>query len=123
MTNSPQDRLYIAVRADLSPGLQIAQSVHAAFQFLHDHPGIVTPWLIQSNFLVVVSVPDENALLDLITEASRRGITRLAVREPDLDGEATAVGLAPGPASTRLCASLPLALRVERAERCGCNGS
>lgn len=74
----------------------------------------MTPWLVQSNFLVVVSVPDEDALLDLITEASRRDITRLAVREPDLNNDATAVALAPGVASQRLCASLPLALK-ERA--------
>lgn len=94
--------------------MQIAQSVHAAFQFLHDHPTVVQPWLETSNFLVVVSVPDENALLDLITEASRRGITRLAVREPDLNNDATAVALAPGPDAQRLCASLPLALK-ERA--------
>ena len=94
--------------------MQIAQSVHAAFQFLHDHPTVVQPWLVTSNFLVVVSVPDEDALLDLITEASRRGITRLAVREPDLDNDATAVALAPGRESQRLCASLPLVLK-ERA--------
>lgn len=88
--------------------------MHAAFHFLHDHPSVVKPWILTSNFLVVVSVADENALLDLITEASRRGITRLAVREPDLDNEATAVALAPGHPAQKLCASLPLALK-ERA--------
>lgn len=72
---------------------------------------MVRPWIIQSNFLVIVSVPDEDALLDLITEASRRGIIRTAVREPDLDNEATAVALAPGDAARKLCANLPLALK------------
>jgi peptidyl-tRNA hydrolase len=104
-------RLYIAVRQDLSPGLQAAQAVHAAFHFYHDHPDLVRPWLIQSNFLVIVGVPDEDALLDLISEASARGITRTAVREPDLDNEATAVALEPGVAAQKLCATLPLALR------------
>lgn len=69
------------------------------------------PWLLASNFLVIVAVRDEEHLLDLITEASRRGISRIAVREPDLDDEVTAVALAPGPAAQKLCASLPLALR------------
>lgn len=69
------------------------------------------PWLVQSNYLVIVSVPDEGALLDLITAASQRGIPRTAVREPDLDNDATAVALAPGLEAARLCASLPLALR------------
>jgi hypothetical protein len=72
---------------------------------------VVRPWIIQSNFLVIVSVPDEDALLDLITEASRRGIIRTAVREPDLNNEATAVALAPGDATRKLCANLPLALK------------
>lgn len=109
---TPQyDRLYIAVRADLTPGMQLAQAVHTAFQFLHEHPSVVEPWLITSNYLVIVSVPDENALLDLITEASKRGLLRSATREPDLDNEATAIAIQPGPEARRLCAQLPLALK------------
>lgn len=104
-------RLYIAVRADLPPGLQTAQAVHAAFAIFRDFPELVRPWLLRSNYLVVVAVPDEDALLDLIAEASRRGICRAAVREPDLNDEATAVALEPGAPARRLCANLPLALR------------
>jgi peptidyl-tRNA hydrolase len=89
----------------------MAQAVHAAFHFLHDHPSVVRPWLLKSNYLVIVSVPNEDALLDLISEAARRGIERTAVREPDIDDEATAVALAPGDAARKLCANLPLALR------------
>jgi peptidyl-tRNA hydrolase len=103
--------LYIVVRSDLPPGLQAAQAVHAAFHFSHDHPELVAPWIIRSNFLVIVAVPDEDALLDLIKEASVRGIVRTAVREPDIDDEATAVALAPGDAARKLCAALPLALK------------
>lgn len=89
----------------------MAQAVHAAFQFFNDFPSVAKPWLVQSNYLVIVSVPDEDALLDLITEASRRGLRRVAVREPDINNEATAVAIEPGEAASRLCASLPLALR------------
>jgi len=71
----------------------------------------VKPWILKSNYLVIVAVPDEDALLDLIKTAAERGITRTAVREPDLNEEATAVAFAPGPAARRLCANLPLALR------------
>lgn len=72
---------------------------------------MVRNWLVRSNFLVIVAVPDENALLDLITEASRRGIGRTAVREPDINDEVTAVALQPGIETQKLCANLPLALR------------
>ena len=110
---SAQDRLYIAVRADLTPGLQMAQAVHAMAHFCYDHADLAEPWLIKSNFLVIVAVPDEDALLDLIKAAAERGIIRTAVREPDLNQEATAVALEPGAAARRLCASLPLALKAK----------
>src|SRR6266700_2051732 len=105
------DRLYIAVRADLPPGLQAAQAVHAAFAFFHAQPVATGRWLLQSNFLVIVTVPDEAALLDLITEAHTRGVVHVGVREPNIGDEATAVAFTPGKAAQRLCANLPLALR------------
>lgn len=98
------------MRDDIPPGLQLAQVVHAALEFQHDHPEIVAAWRT-SNYVVIVSVPDEGALLDLITAAHQRGIPRTAVREPDLADEATAVALAPVPEAARLCACLPLALK------------
>ena len=111
MNASIPDRLYIVVRTDLYPGLQVAQAVHAAFEFFRDHPEMVKSWLRRSNYLVIVAAPNEDAVLDLITEASRRGIERTAVREPDLNDEVTAVALAPGPAARKLCANLPRAMR------------
>jgi hypothetical protein len=85
--------------------------VHAAFEFSDSHPDLVGPWLRESNFLVVVSVPNEAALYDLITAARSRGITACGVREPDVNDEITAVALEPGDVAARLCSSLPLALR------------
>lgn len=67
------------MRADLSPGQQLAQSVHAAIelaQHADDLPETV----------VVLSVADEPSL---ITQAGAVGGGEL-FREPDLDGEATA---------------------------------
>ena len=60
---------------------------------------------------MIVSVPDEGAILDLISAASARGITRTAVREPDLADEVTAVALQPGHQAARLCATFPLDLK------------
>lgn len=105
------DRLYVVTRSDLPSGLMAAQLVHAAFSFAHEHANLVDPWLLRSNFLVIVTVPDENALMDLISEAHRRGIMHTGVREPDIDDELTAVAFTPGRAAQKLCANLPLALR------------
>lgn|SRR3954466_1570647 len=103
--------MYIAVRADLTPGLQLAQAVHAAFHFSFDWPTLAHSWLTESNFLVVVQVPDELALAELAARAVEEGIARTIVREPDLDNEITAVALEPGSVARRLCAEMPLALK------------
>lgn len=112
MTQSQPHKLYIAVRADLPPGLQLAQSTHAAFQFYDEHPSHCRSWLRRSNFLVCVAVPDEEALLALATEASLgKGLCTTLVVEPDLGDEHTAVAMQPGLEAAALCASYPLALR------------
>lgn len=110
-TQSP-DKFYIAVRADLPPGLQLAQSVHAMAQFWDEHPTFARSWLHRSNFLVVVCVKDEDALLALAAEASLgRSLCTTKVNEPDLGDEYTALAIQPGPEAAALCASFPLALR------------
>jgi peptidyl-tRNA hydrolase len=97
----------------------MAQTVHAAFAYARDHPDATRDWLLRSNYLVVVSVPDEARLLDLISEAARRAVTRCAVREPDLDDSVTAVVLGPGPGARKLCANLPCALRTRERTNMG----
>lgn len=93
-------------------GLQMAQAVHAAFTFADEHPEIAHVWHRDSQFVVVVSVPDEAALLTLALDAGARDIPTSLWREPDQHGEATAIALAPVPAAMKLCSSLPLAGRV-----------
>ena len=102
-------RFYIVVRSDMSPGLQVAQSVHAAIQFLADWPQS-SRWVRHYN-LVVVAVPDELALADIAAAAVEEGICRSIFREPDLDNTITAVALQPSEEAQKLCARLPLALR------------
>lgn len=114
---SPEDenvkpaRLYIAVRSDLKPGEQLAQGVHAAFEFSVDHPSITEVWRRHSNFLVVVAVPDETTLLTLDSMAFTLGLQHTLVREPDYDNTVTAIALAPGKEARRLMAEFPLALK------------
>lgn len=106
------DKLYIAVRADMPPGLQVAQSVHAMAQFWDEHPTFARSWLHRSNFLVVVSVPNEDALLELAAQASLgQGLCTTKVNEPDLGDEYTAIAIQPGPQAAALCAEFKLALR------------
>lgn len=82
--------------------------------FSDEHRPLFKPWLDDSNFLVVVAVPNEHALLQLAQDALGRSIKHTLFREPDLDNEATSLALEPGMAAQRLCASLPLALKEKR---------
>jgi peptidyl-tRNA hydrolase len=101
----------VVVRDDLSPGMQMAQAMHAAIEFQHDSPDLAVPWRNDSRYLVVVSVPDELSLYDLVSQACKVGIAFSAFREPDLDYEVTAVALQPGTLARQLCSRYPLALR------------
>lgn len=98
-------------RLDLTPGEQLAQSVHAAFSFSDEHPEIAREWHHESNYLVVVAAPDEASLDALLQRAGDRQIPVTAIHEPDYDDALTAVVLAPTDEARRLCSSLPLALR------------
>jgi peptidyl-tRNA hydrolase len=100
--------MYVAVRADLSPGLATAQAVHAAFAFSRAHPEITNAWMDLSQYLVIVSVPDENALLTLLAKAAGAEVDYTLWREPDLEHTGTALALGPCPLSKRLCANMPL---------------
>jgi hypothetical protein len=95
----------------LSPGQQLAQAVHAAFEFSVDHPTLTEVWRRHSNYLVVVAVPDEAALLSLANRAYSAELRHTVVREPDYGNTVTAVVLDPGTAASKLCSSYPLALK------------
>lgn len=98
-------------RADIDPGYQIAQSCHAIRQFSEDHPELDKEWFRNSNYVACLSVPTERDLELLLQRAQERGIPCSSFREPDIDDQLTAIALAPGEASKRLCSSCRLALR------------
>lgn len=108
----PKDRyLYVLVRSDLPAGLQLAQAVHGAFEFSHTHPRVMHDWLETSNFLVVLGVPDEAALLSFHELAGAYDVDVHLVREPDLEESATALVIGPGEFHHRI-SHLPLALKA-----------
>lgn len=99
------------VRSDLPAGLQLAQAVHGAFEFSHTHPAVMHRWLENSNYLVVLGVPDEAALLCFLELADGYEVDVHLVREPDLDEAATALVIGPGDFHHRV-SHLPLALKA-----------
>lgn len=108
------DKLYVITRRDIAAGYQGVQSIHAAIQFIKEHPEMSNAWFEQSNFLAWVSVEDEPALFELLSKASRKHIKFSIFREPDVDNQVTAIALEPGELSAELCKKLPLALKEIR---------
>lgn len=91
--------------------MQLAQSVHGAFQFSVEWPATALSWHVDSNYLVCVAVQDEQSLARLAERAAEEGIACTSVREPDMNDELTAVALGPGDVARRLCSQHPLALK------------
>ena len=77
------------------------------------HPDIVVPWSRESNYLVVLETPDRPSLEALATRVRDAGLVHLVVTEPDYpdDEQLCALAIEPGEETSRLCSSLPLAMR------------
>lgn len=103
------DKLYVVVRGDMSIGYQMVQSAHAVAKFTIENPEISREWHEVSQYMAVLSVPNETTLLKFMGKAMERGITVSAFVEPDLNDEVTAVAFAPGNHSRKLLANLRLA--------------
>jgi hypothetical protein len=95
-------RLYIVVRDDLAPGMQIAQACHAAHEY-----GTFGSDDVGDNLVVLSASPAR--LTQLAAQAAALSLSHCAFFEPDLGNSLTALALS---GSARpLVSTLPLALR------------
>lgn len=100
----------MVVDGSLKPGQILAQSCHSAMHFMHEHYETVKHWMLQSDYIVILEVSNEDCLKKLLHKATELGIKTAVFREPDLDNKVTAVTFEPGRSSKRLLSNLPLAL-------------
>jgi hypothetical protein len=96
----------VITRADLPPGTQACQAVHAALDFAFTHPSLV------ADTLVLLATGDELSLTRLCDDLSSAGYRVVRFHEPDLGGALTAAACEP--AAHRRLAHLPLALAGRR---------
>lgn len=108
MTHQVQEKLRIVTRLDLTIGQQSLQAAHAAIDFQYQHPVEAKEWHSKSNYLVFVTVSNEDALIKLITKAILTGIKHTVFREPDLYNQITAVAFEATDAARKLTSSCPL---------------
>lgn len=105
---SAPDKLYIVTRADLPAGLQAAQAAHAAFEFSLRHPDVMRRWHEDSSYLILLSTPNEDTLLDLANLPHFADVPYALVVEPDLGNEHTSLAVAPNANNGRWFSTLPL---------------
>lgn len=107
-------KLFIVVRADLDLGLQMAQAIHAAVQFVFELPEQARAWYTDSNNVIVKQVPDEEALATLVSGRDWRRVQCQVFGEPDLNGAWTAAAFI-GEGANAYLRELPLARRLAHA--------
>jgi hypothetical protein len=98
------DRLYVILDANLSPGLKMAQGIHAAKLFERGYPELEQQWYEESNNIVVLEHED---LDDIARELEQLGYKLSRFHEPDLDDQLTAICVEPK--AWRLLSSIKLA--------------
>lgn len=91
-------------RADLPPAVQAVQAAHAALAFAVRHPDTITSWDHRNGSLLLLAASSELELHRLL--AVTGSLPAAAFREPDLDGQVTAIAIHD---AARLCSKLPLA--------------
>lgn len=104
------DKLYIVVRADLPPGDQIAQAVHAALRFAEMQSGIHVEWSAISNTVAILSAANLDEMRAVRNRCIDHSVRCVEFYEPDLDYAMTALAIEPS--GGRLVRGLPLALRA-----------
>ena len=102
-------KLYVVVRQDLSPGSQIAQSLHAFREFVHFFPESELNWYKTSNTIVILGAKDEHELFGLGRGALQEGIKFASFREPDMGDQITAMAFEPGDRTAQFLSHLNLA--------------
>jgi hypothetical protein len=81
---------------------------HAQRQFGHEHPEVENEWFITSNYIVLLTVKNQEELITLISKARGENILLSFFVEPDIDNEVASIALEPGIKTKKLCRKLKL---------------
>jgi len=74
----------VITRADIAPGYQVVQSTHAVADFAEQHHEAFRAWKAESNSIICLSTPSEEALLKLYEKY--QDVTPVSkFYEPDVD--------------------------------------
>lgn len=89
----------------------MTQSAHALAEFIFSFPEESKKWHSSSNYLVCLSVKDENDLLELSRKLNDKSINHKVFREPDINNQVTAIAIEHHDDVRKICSSFPLAMK------------
>lgn len=107
----PNQKLYVVIRRDLSPGSQAVQGMHALVEFSVEHRDAYFAWYRESNHLCMLSVENEKELDYLVGKLFHEGIKHSMFREPFWDMSLTAIAIEATDQASEAVKHLPLALK------------
>ena len=88
----------------------LAQSIHAATEFAHKHPNLFNDWMTHSQYVVSLSVDDEQKLKGLLEKLEWFGANVVTFREPDMENQLTSIAYYGTPEMMKITKHLKLAL-------------
>ena len=112
-----QSKLIVITRRDLNSPTQAVQSTHAAIQFQHEHPELAKNWYNNSNYLVSLSVENEEELFSIAEKLQKSNILVSIFREPDIKNQVTAIAFASSEKTRKYTSNLPLMLKELKKEK------
>lgn len=108
---SQVSKLYLITRDDLSPAFQSVQSAHALTDAILKYPKDALEWHRKSNTLVMLSVKNEAALIEIEEDLKNMNVNFVSFREPDIGEELTAIAVLPSEEAKKYCKRFKLALQ------------
>jgi peptidyl-tRNA hydrolase len=98
------------VRKDLTNGQQLAQSLHSATEFAHKYPNLFNDWMTNSQYVVSLSVDDEQKLKEIHEKLEWFGANVVKFHEPDMENQLTSIAYYGTPELMKITDKLKLAL-------------
>jgi hypothetical protein len=94
----------------LSAGQQLVQSGHAIAEFIQHFPSEFQEWKRDSNYLISLSIDNEERLQRLFYKLQDNGANVVAFTEPDIDNQLTSICYYGTPEMRKITQNLDLAL-------------
>ena len=86
-----QVKLVTVTRKDLKNGQQLAQSIHSSNRFAYHYPELHREWIEKSEYVISLSVKNEEQLKDLYDKLKWYGAHVVAFYEPDINNQMTSI--------------------------------